>query len=136
MTKSTSAYKMAAGLALATPLVLFWMIGAVGILGRAGDRADLMYLGVIAVGLLGALIARFRPTGMARALIAMALAQMLVAVIALIAGMHQASYSSVGEILGLNAFFAVLFLASAWLFRKAAPAPTAAGAGAGAGPPR
>jgi len=42
----------------------------------------LMYIGVLAVGIIGALIARFQPHGMARALFATALAQMLVAVIA------------------------------------------------------
>ncbi|MGH9867966.1 MAG: hypothetical protein ACREAA_07375 [Candidatus Polarisedimenticolia bacterium] len=112
--------KTAIGLALATPLLLVWMIGAVGVLGRDGDRADLLYIGVLAVGVIGAIIARFQPLGMARALTATALAQALVAVIALIAGMHRAPYSSVGEILGLNGLFVALFLGSAWLFRNAA----------------
>ena len=44
-----------------------------------------MYFGVLAVGMAGALIARLRPRGMARALFATALAQALVAAIALIA---------------------------------------------------
>jgi hypothetical protein len=42
---------------------------------------------VLAVGLIGAIIACFRPHGMARALFATALAQALVAVIALIFGL-------------------------------------------------
>ena len=88
--------------------------------GRTGDRANLMYVGVLAVGIVGAVIARFRPDGMARALLAMALAQALVAVIALIAGKHQAPISSVSEILGLNGLFVALFIGSAWLFRHAA----------------
>ena len=130
MKTGNTAYKSAVGLALATPFLLVWMIGAVGVLGRDGDRADLMYIGVFAVGIIGAIIARFQPHGMARALFATALAQALVAVIALIAGMHQAPYSSVGEILGLNGFFVALFLGSAWLFRNAARERTPAGAGA------
>ena len=64
-----------------------------------------MYVGVLAVGVVGAVIARFRPNGMARALLATALAQALVAVIALIAGKHQLPLSSVSEILGLNGLF-------------------------------
>ncbi len=75
---------------------------------------------MLAVGIIGAIIARFQPHGMARALFATALAQALVAVIALIAGMQHASYSSVSEILGLNGFFVALFVGSAWLFRYAA----------------
>jgi hypothetical protein len=51
----------------------------------------------------------------------------VVAAIALIAGM-QSPVSPAIEILGLNGFFAALWLGSAWLFRKAAreQAPPAA----------
>ena len=120
MMTDKTAYRYAVGLALATPILLGWIIGAVGVLGRAGDRADLMYLGVIAVGITAATIARFQPRGMARALLATALAHALVAVIALIAGMHEVPYMSVGEILGLNGIFVALWVGSAWLFRYAA----------------
>ena len=66
---------------------------------------------------------------MARALLATALAQALVAVIALIAGKHQAPISSVFEIVGLNGFFVALFIGSAWLFRHAARQQSRAHAG-------
>jgi hypothetical protein len=115
-----NAYRAAVGLAIAAAFILVWLVGAVGVIGEDGDRADLMYGGVLAVGIIGAIIARFQPQGMARALLAMALAQALVAVIALIAGKHQAPISSVFEILGLNGFFVALFIGSAWLFRHAA----------------
>jgi hypothetical protein len=50
--------------------------GAVaGIIGRDGDPANAMYFGALAVGLVGAVIARFRPRGMARAFFATPLAQ-------------------------------------------------------------
>jgi hypothetical protein len=115
-----TAYRAAVGVALAAALLLVWATLAVGVIGEEGDRADLMYGGVLAVGIIGAIIARFRPEGMARTLLAMALVQALVAVIALIAGKHQAPISSVFEILGLNGFFVALFIGSAWLFRHAA----------------
>jgi hypothetical protein len=114
------AYRSAVGVALAAALFLLWLMGAVGVIGVEGDRADLMYFGVLAVGIVGAIIARFKPHGMARALYATALAQALVAVIALIAGKHESSISSVAEILGLNGIFVALFLGSAWLFQRAA----------------
>ena len=114
------AYRVAVGVALAAAFILLWLMGAVGIIGVEGDPADRMYFGVLAVGIIGAIIARFQPHGMARALLATALAQALVAVIALIAGKHQAPVSSVFEILGLNGFFVALFIGSAWLFRHAA----------------
>jgi hypothetical protein len=78
-----------------------------------------MYVGVLAVGIVGAIIARFRPHGMARALFATALAQALVAAIALIAGLGL-PWSGPAEILVLNGFFIALFAGSAWLFRRAA----------------
>jgi len=123
------AYRAAVGVAIATALILVWLVGAVGVIGEDGDRADLMYGGVLAVGIIGAVGARFQPQGMARALLAMALAQALVAVIALIAGKHQAPAGSVYEILGLNGFFVALFIASAWLFRHAARNQPAVDAG-------
>jgi hypothetical protein len=113
-------YRAALGLAVGTALLLVWLIGAVGVIGEDGDRFDLLYLGVLAVGILGAVLARFQPRGMARALLAMALAQGLVAVIALLAGKQDAAISSVAKILGLNGLFVVLFIGSAWLFTRAA----------------
>ena len=114
------AYRAAVGIAIATALFLVWMVGALGVIGETGDRADLMYGAVLAVGIVGAVIARFRPEGMARALLATALVQALVAVIALIAGKHEAPISSVAELLVLNGMFVALFVGSAWLFRHAA----------------
>ena len=75
---------------------------------------------MIAVGVIGALIARFRPRGMARVMVAAAFAQALVAVIALIIGKQHSPVSSVVEILGLNGFFVVFWLVSARLFVRAA----------------
>ena len=116
-------YRVALGVAVASALMLVWLVGAVGVIGEEGDRADLMYGGVLTVGIVGAFIARFRPLGMARVLVAMSIAQALVAVIALIAGKHQAPITSAVELLGLNAFFVALFIGSAWLFRAAARKP-------------
>ncbi|WP_437729609.1 hypothetical protein [Sorangium sp. So ce861] len=106
------AYRAAVGVALAAAFILVWMNLAVGIIGNEENPANLMYGGVLAVGIIGAAIARFRPHGMERALIATAVAQALVAVIALIAGL--------GYTLILTGFFVALWLTSARLFRKAA----------------
>lgn len=114
------AYRSALGVALAAALFLVWLILALGLIGAEGDPADLMYGGVLAIGIGGAMVARFQPRGMALALSATALAQALVAVIALVAGKHRAEATSVAELLGLNGMFVVLFAGSAWLFRRAA----------------
>ena len=127
-----TAYRLAAGVALAAVLLLIYANLALGILGETGDPADLMYAAVLAVGIFGAAVARFRPDGMARALLAMAVVQALIAVIALLAGKHEAAISSVAKIVGANAMFVALFIGSAALFRHAARRQAAADAGAGA----
>ena len=114
-----TAYRSAIGLAIAAALMLVWVSLGVGIIGKDGDPANLMYFGVLAVGIIGALVARLQPDGMARALVATALAQALVAAIALIARLGL-PWSGPAEILALNGFFIALFAGSAWLFRRAA----------------
>jgi hypothetical protein len=115
-----NAYRAAVGVAVLTVLFLVWSSLAVGLIGAEGDPADLMYVGVIAVLIIGTVVARFEPRGMARTLLAMAVAQALVAAIALIAGKQHSPDGSVYQILGVNGMFIVLFLGSAWLFRYSA----------------
>ncbi len=123
-----TAYRAAVGVALAVAFLLAWVNLAVGIIGSEDNLANLLYVGVLAVGIVGAIIARFRPHGMARALFATALAQASVAVIALIFGLGL-PWSPPVEILGVNGFFVALFVGSALLFRNAAWEQTPAGAG-------
>ena len=107
-----SAYTAAVGIALAAAFLLTWINLAVGIIGNEDNPANLMYGGVLAIGIVGAIAARFRPHGMAPAMVATALAQALVFLIALLVG-----FGFTGPI---TVFFAALWLISAWLFRKAA----------------
>ena len=121
------AYRAAVGVAVATALLLVWMNLAVGLIGNEDNPANLMYFGVLAIGIIGAIIAHFQPQGMARALFATALAQVLVAVIALIAGLGSPENGPL-EIVALNGFFFALFVGSALLFQKAARARPERGA--------
>jgi hypothetical protein len=114
-----TAYRAAVGLALAAALLLVWVNAAVGIIGSEDNDANLMYGGVLLVGVIGAIIARFQPRGMVRALFATALAQAAVAAVALIAGLGFPGSGPL-EIVALNGFFVALFVGSAWLFREAA----------------
>lgn len=115
---SNRAYLLAVGVAVATVLLLVWVNAAVGgILGD--DPANMMYLGVLVVGMIGSVIANLEPQGMSRALLATALAIALVPAIALFIG-TPAFANGVAAVFGLHAFFAVLFVGSALLFRKAA----------------
>ena len=120
------AYRTAVGVALAAGFLLVWGNAAMGI---TDSDADLMFfLWVPTVGIIGAIIARFQPRGMASAMFATALTVALVAVIALIAGIVPA-YNSAFEVLGITGFYVALFVGSALLFRHAGREQTAAGAG-------
>lgn len=116
---NSTAYRSAIAVALAAAVLLVWLSLGVGIIGADGDPANRMYFGVLAVGIIGAIIARLQPRGMARALFATAFAQGLVSAIALIAGLGL-PWSPPAEIILLNGFFITLFAGSAWLFRRAA----------------
>lgn len=118
--KRKTAYRFGIGLAIAASLFLLMLIGAVGVIGVEGDPFDFVYFCVVGIGVVGALVARFRARGMAHALFAMALAQAVVIVVALIIGKQDSPVSSVFEIVGLNGFFIGLFVGSALLFRQAA----------------
>ena len=126
----TIAYRAAVGIACATGFVLVFINAAAGIIGDG--PVNLMYLGVLAVGFVGALIARFEARGMALALFATAVAQMLVPVIALViwkAGREDLLIDpnsprppfdpGIVPVFGLNAVFVMLFVGSALLFRRA-----------------
>lgn len=113
-------YRSAAAAALAAAFILVYGILALGLVGDEGDPSDRIYAGVLGVGIIGALIARFRPRGMARAMFATAFAQATVAQIALAAGKHRSPVTSIPELLGLNGMFVLLFVGSARLFRLAA----------------
>jgi hypothetical protein len=134
---TSTLYRAGVALAVLTTLLLFWINGAVGVIGD-GD-VNLLYFFVFAVGVLGALVARFQPLGLARTLVAMAATQMTIPVIALII-LKTGSPAVVEEVFGnphsphgpfspgivpvfvLNAAFALLFLLAAGLFRESARA--------------
>ena len=124
-------YRFAVGVALAAAFILIWINGAVGIIGDASNDANMMYFGVLAVGIVGAVIARFKPLGMARALWATAVAQVAVAAIALLARLGSAAPVWPKDVLALTGFFVALWLLSAWLFRNAARQQLPAGSAPG-----
>ncbi len=108
-------YKWAVGVALAAALGLVWVNGAVGLIGDEGNPANLMYGGVLAVALIGSIVARLRPRGMAWAMFAAAGAQALVTLIALVYGLGAPVTDAV-ELLGGNGLFMALWVWSGGLF--------------------
>lgn len=112
--------RIAIAVALGSTLLLVWANLAVGLIGGGAHAGNLMYMGVIAVGVLGTIIFRFSTTGMERTMYAMAISLVLVAVIALLTGMQNYPGSSVMEIIAVNGFFALLFAFAGSLFRYVA----------------
>jgi hypothetical protein len=106
-------YRLGVGAALAGVLLLVWLNLAVGIIGSEDNPINILYFGVLTVILIGSLLARFQPQGLARALFATALAQALVTLVALFAEGTQDAF----KIVMLNGFFVALWAASALLFR-------------------
>lgn len=114
------AYRTAFVVGLGTVFLLGWVSGAVGIIGSENQPINLMYWAVPAIGLVGSLISRFKPRGMARTLFAVALVQFLIPVVALIIS-PEVSWGNAGVIgvFVVNSIFAVLFAGSGLLFRRA-----------------
>jgi ABC-type sugar transport system permease subunit len=115
-------YRLALILAIASTLLMLWMIAALGVIGPGG-RQDLLYVGVAAVAVVGSALARLRPAGMARAMAATVAALVVVAVVALVAGLQDLEGASVAEILGITAMYVALFGTAGWLFRRSVSSP-------------
>ena len=115
--QSKTAYRFAVGLALMAAFLIVWLNAAAGLIGiEDDDPANLLYVGVLAIGFIGAIMARLQPRGLARALFATALAQALVGAIAL----KLPNTASSVQIVILHGVFVALFAGAALLFQYAA----------------
>ena len=118
--KGNRAYTAACGLALAASFLSVWITGAVGIIGSEREDANILFLAVILVALLGSVIVLFRPRGMAWAMAAAAAAEISVPFVALIAWPEAKEAILRPEVPISVVFLTGMWLTSAWLFRKAA----------------
>jgi hypothetical protein len=117
------AYRSAVGIAVLASFLLVWMNLAAGIIGpEDDDPANLMFAGVVAVAIAGALSARCRARGMAGAMAAAAVAQLAVAGVALAGDMGAGESVWPWGFAVLNLAYTGAWLSSAWLFRSAARA--------------
>jgi hypothetical protein len=115
----SSAYKCAIGIGVMTGLLLIWINGAVGIIGNENNPANLMYFGVLATGMIGAIISSLRASEMSRTLMLMAIAQMLVPVIALQFAKPEITVDpGLVGVFAINAVFSLFWLSSAVMFRR------------------
>jgi hypothetical protein len=104
-------YRFGAGFAAGAAFVTVWANAAVGMIGDGENVYSLLFLGVIALALVGAVAVRFRAGGMAVVMFAAAVAHLGIAVAGVAEDPLGGTYSAV---------FAAFWLISALLFRQAA----------------
>lgn len=107
------AYRAGFGLAALTGFLTIWVNLAVGMLGDEDGTINLMFAGVLFIAAAGALVAGLKPRGMALAMLVAAIAQLAAVGVGLALGGYEAHE------LTFTAMFALPWLASAALFRKA-----------------
>lgn len=116
-------YRLGVGLAVAAGLLLVWANAAVGLVGSEDNPVNLLYVAVLAVALVGAFVARFRPLGMSNAMFAAALTYVVVTAIALFvwkpAGAAAEPNVQMLNVLVANGVFAAIWAVSGLLFRRA-----------------
>jgi hypothetical protein len=100
--------------AVGTGFVTVWANGAVGMIRDEGNPQNLVFLAVIALAVVGALVARFRAEGMAKAMLAVGALQAAIGLYVGVMGLDD-WYTA-----GLIAGFALPWLLSAALFRLSA----------------
>ncbi len=121
-------YRVGFTLAILTSFMVFWITAAVKIIGEE-NPGNIMYGAVLIIALLGAFLSRFEAKGVERTLYATAVAQMLVPTITFIlsktttSGVWSDFAPGVLQVFEINAFFALLWIASALLFRNSAKPP-------------
>lgn len=121
---NVKSYRIAAGIAVGTALIIIWSNLAVGIIGSEENPVNLLFYAVLLIGITGSFAARFKPWGMSITLFVMAIAQALVPAIALLIRMpdlpSDVSTTDIFRVFVFNSFFVILFILSALLFRSAA----------------
>jgi len=113
------AYRWGVGLAIAGMFLLFWVNGAVGIIGSENNDANMLYFGIILIGVLGSSVVRARPAGMVWVAATMAGAMILISVVALVGGWGVSGPIWPNDVLFITAFFAAIWGGSAFCFKQA-----------------
>ena len=113
------AYLAGAGAALAAGFGLVVVNGAVGLVGSEDEMHNAYFFSVPAIAILGSILAAGRPVPMALTMLAAAVTHIAVSTTLLIDANGVSDGNPQMEVIGLS-IFALLWLASAWLFRSAA----------------
>jgi hypothetical protein len=114
-------YRLGVAVALAAGLIQVWMNLAVGIVGSEDNPQNQGFFGVVVAAAACAFVARLRPDGMARAMLATAGVQAVLAAAVATAPMtaREEPNGATGVLL-LSGLFVALWLLSAVLFHRSA----------------
>lgn len=109
-------YRLGIGVAVVAGFLLTWVNGAVGIIDGPHSQWNILYAGVVAVGVVGAAIARLQPRGMFWTMLVVALVQASITIVVSINGLRESGPGLSFATVMLSGCFIPLFLLSAWLF--------------------
>ena len=110
-------YLAGAGAALAAGFGLFFVNGAVGLVGSEDEAHNLWFFVAVLVAVAGAIIARGRRGMLSLTMLAAGIIHIIVSAVLLIRAGGVSDGDPQAEIVGLS-FFAALWLGSAFLFRN------------------
>lgn len=108
----SNAYLVASAIAVGASFLTVWANLAVGIIGSENNPVNDIFFGVVAVAVVGALLARLRPRGLAWAMLATAVAQ--------VAACLYAWWGGHGHVFLFTGVMCGLWLTAAQLFRNSA----------------
>jgi len=116
------AYRCGAAVALVTAFLQTWMNLAVGIVGDPDNAQNQGFFGVVVAAAACAFVARLRPEGMARAMLATAGVQALLGLMVATAPVTAQDPMGASGVAILSGGFTALWLVSAALFQRSARA--------------
>lgn len=116
----SNAYRGGALVALSASFVEVWMNAAVGIVGSNDNPVNQGFFGIVVTAGACAFVARFRPDGMARAMLAVAVVQTLLAIAVATAPSTAQDPMGAWGVLALSGFFVAMWLVAAALFQHSA----------------
>lgn len=114
------AYRSGVAVAILVSLFEVWMNFAVGIVGSTDNPQNAGFFGVVVAAAACSFVARLRPDGMARAMLATAGVQALLGLMVATAPITARDPMGAGGVAMLSGVFTALWLTSAALFHRSA----------------
>lgn len=105
-------------LVMLSSFLLFWVNGAVGIIGDSNNDVNMLYSASLGLGVMGALWQRFRPLPMVYLMLILGFLQVLIAVLAWLLDWGVSGPVWPWDVWVLSIFFTLMWLMAAWLFYK------------------